>query len=96
MRVWAIITVVLAVVLLALGGFVTSFRVGMADPVWPTVPWYRLPKLYRENREVLIRENGGLLYNGYADVFRRFFLRRHDVPVHPLGRAPEKPQAGKG
>jgi heme A synthase len=26
--------------LLVLGGFVTSFRVGMADPVWPTEPWY--------------------------------------------------------
>jgi heme A synthase len=26
--------------LLVLGGFVTTFRVGMADPVWPTEPWY--------------------------------------------------------
>ncbi len=39
-RIWAIVTVVLTFVLLALGGFVTSFRVGMADPVWPTEPWY--------------------------------------------------------
>lgn len=39
-RVTAVVTVVLAVVLLALGGFVTSFRAGMADPVWPTEPWY--------------------------------------------------------
>lgn len=61
---------------------------------WPSVPWYRLPKLYRENRAVLIAENGGLLYEGYTDVFRRFFLRRHDVPVHPLGRVPSRSQAG--
>jgi fatty acid desaturase len=53
---------------------------------WPMVPWYRLPSLYAEHREALIRENGGLLYKGYGDVFRRFFLRRHDMPVHPLGR----------
>lgn len=39
-RVWAIVTVVLAFILLGLGGFVTSFRVGMADPVWPTTPWF--------------------------------------------------------
>lgn len=39
-RGWAILTLVLAVVLLTLGGFVTSFRAGMADPVWPTEPWY--------------------------------------------------------
>lgn len=25
--------------LLSLGAFVTSFRVGMADPIWPTRPW---------------------------------------------------------
>src|SRR4051794_36404185 len=40
LHVWAIVTVVDAAVLLLLGGFVTSFRVGMADPVWPTEPWY--------------------------------------------------------
>ncbi|MCZ2342874.1 MAG: hypothetical protein LC104_13955 [Bacteroidales bacterium] len=42
-RVWAILTAIVAIVLLfILGGFVTSFRVGMADPVWPTEPWYLL------------------------------------------------------
>jgi heme a synthase len=35
-------TVVVSVVLITLGGFVTSFRVGMADPVWPTEPWFLL------------------------------------------------------
>lgn len=29
-----------ALVLLLLGQLVTSFRVGMADPIWPTEPWY--------------------------------------------------------
>jgi heme a synthase len=40
LHVWAILTVVTTAVLLVLGGFVTTFRVGMADPVWPTEPWY--------------------------------------------------------
>ncbi len=40
-RLWAAVTVTVALLLLfVLGGFVTSFRVGMADPVWPTEPWY--------------------------------------------------------
>ena len=44
-RVWAILTAVVALLLLfVLGGFVTSFRVGMADPVWPTEPWYLIDK----------------------------------------------------
>jgi heme a synthase len=40
LHVLAIVTVIDAAILLVLGGFVTSFRVGMADPVWPTEPWY--------------------------------------------------------
>ncbi len=67
----------------------------LAHHKWPGVAWYRLPKLYREHRETLIRENGGLVYDGYADVFRRFFLRRHDQPVHPLGRAPSRGHTDK-
>ncbi|MGL4439781.1 MAG: fatty acid desaturase, partial [Bosea sp. (in: a-proteobacteria)] len=63
---------------------------------WPTVAWYKLPKLYRDNRDAVLRENGGLLYAGYMDVFRRFFIKRHDQPVHPHGRVPERiDQTGK-
>src|SRR5436305_13500242 len=36
----AIATLALLFALLTLGAFVTSFRVGMADPVWPTRPWH--------------------------------------------------------
>src|SRR5947199_5765046 len=36
----AVLTVCATVVLLTLGAIVTTFRVGMADPVWPTAPWY--------------------------------------------------------
>jgi heme A synthase len=34
------VSVVATFVLLAIGQFVTSFGAGMADPVWPTEPWY--------------------------------------------------------
>lgn len=40
LHIWAVATVVATALLLILGGFVTTFRVGMADPVWPTEPWY--------------------------------------------------------
>ena len=40
LHVWAIFTVAVTVVLLVLGQLVTSFRAGMADPIWPTEPWY--------------------------------------------------------
>jgi heme A synthase len=40
LHVWAVVSVVATFVLLAIGQFVTSFGAGMADPVWPTEPWY--------------------------------------------------------
>lgn len=47
-RAWAALTATVALLLLfVLGGFVTSFRVGMADPVWPTEPWYLLGNDWR-------------------------------------------------
>ncbi|HSI40792.1 MAG TPA: fatty acid desaturase [Xanthobacteraceae bacterium] len=54
----------------------------------PTLPWYRLPGYYRTHRAALLEGNGGLLYKGYTDVFRRFLFAAHDQPDHPLGRAP--------
>ncbi len=37
---WAILCACATLLLLALGQMVTSFRAGMADPIWPTEPWY--------------------------------------------------------
>ncbi len=39
-RAWAVATVLVAAAVVVLGGLVTSFRVGMSDPVWPTEPWF--------------------------------------------------------
>ncbi len=55
---------------------------------WPSAPWYRIPALYRRHRDRLVEANGGLLYDGYWDVARRFLLTPHDRVLHPLGRAP--------
>jgi cytochrome c oxidase assembly protein subunit 15 len=39
-HVWAVLTAAATLVLLGIGQLVTSFHAGMADPVWPTEPWY--------------------------------------------------------
>jgi fatty acid desaturase len=59
----------------------------------PGIPWYRLNALYRRTREQLLADNGGLVYQSYFDVARRFLFRAHDWPVHPQGRVPST-QAG--
>ena len=53
------------------------------------LPWYQIPAFYRLNRAALIRLNGGLVYDSYFDVARRFGLKPHDRRVHPdwTGRA---------
>jgi heme A synthase len=37
---WALLTVAATAVQLGVGAVVTSFQLGMADPVWPSAPWY--------------------------------------------------------
>ncbi len=51
----------------------------------PLMPWYALPRWYRLNRERLVARNGGLVYDGYAEVARRYLLTPHHVAVHPFG-----------
>lgn len=55
--------------------------------VWPRVAWYRIPVLFRRHRAALIAMNGGLLYDGYDDVARRYLLTPHDSVMHPQHRA---------
>ncbi len=40
LRALAVACVVATFILLGLGSIVTTFRVGMADPIWPTHPWH--------------------------------------------------------
>lgn len=54
----------------------------------PAIPWYRYPAWYRANRDRLIAGNGGLVYDGYLDVARRYLFRPHHRPPHPSGGVP--------
>ena len=50
----------------------------------PRVPWYRLPRLYAQNKDRFLARNGGYVYPSYAEIFRRHFLRRKDPVPHPF------------
>jgi len=50
----------------------------------PKLPWYRLPKIYFNNRDKYLRRNDGYRYDSYAQIFRRHFLRAKDPVPHPL------------
>jgi heme A synthase len=72
LHVWAILTVIVTALLLVVGGFVTTFRVGMADPIWPTEPWYLLGISWSEPKAGFLVEHThrllGFLVGGLASV----------------------------
>ncbi len=49
----------------------------------PGASWWELPQLYRQQRAAILSDNGGLVYDGYAEVFRRYALSPHDRVTHP-------------
>jgi fatty acid desaturase len=54
----------------------------------PMIPWYQYNARYRLNRERLVAENEGLVYDSYLEVARRYLLRPYDALLHPTGRVP--------
>ncbi len=51
---------------------------------FPTRPWYRLPNLYRRQRERFLAGNRNYLFASYLTVFRRYGLRRKEPVAHPF------------
>ncbi|MGD1878050.1 MAG: fatty acid desaturase [Kiloniellaceae bacterium] len=49
----------------------------------PGLPWYRIPAFYRQRRALFLASNGGYYFKGYGAVFRRYFLRPKEQPLHP-------------
>lgn len=54
----------------------------------PGMPWYRIPAYYRAHRTEIVRANGGLVYDGYLDVARRYLVTPHHRGPHPGFIAP--------
>ncbi len=57
----------------------------------PLIPWYELPGWYKANRARLLQANGGLVYDGYGEVARRFLFVPHDVSLHPFAAEGARP-----
>ncbi len=50
----------------------------------PGIPWYRLPAVYRQQRERLCDLNNYYVYRSYGEIFRRYFLKPKEPVNHPL------------
>jgi len=49
----------------------------------PTLPWYRIPARYAQDRDELIRLNGGFHFRGYLQIARLYAFRPVFTPIHP-------------
>jgi cytochrome c oxidase assembly protein subunit 15 len=66
LHLWTLLTALLVFPLLLSGGTVTSLQVGMADPEWPSPPWYMLVLLWTEN--ALVQGTGFLIEHGHRQL----------------------------
>ena len=51
--------------------------------VLPTLPWWKVPQVWRNNRERIQAHNGGFVFRGYGEIARRWLVTPNFVPVHP-------------
>jgi fatty acid desaturase len=56
----------------------------VAHHLKPAMPWYEIPRFYRENRSELLRSNGEFVYRGYGQLAKRYFFVPVFSPVHPI------------
>jgi fatty acid desaturase len=51
--------------------------------VFPTLPWWKVPRVWRQHRERIQAYNGGFVFRGYGEIARRWLLTPNFIPVHP-------------
>jgi fatty acid desaturase len=56
----------------------------VAHHLKPAMPWYDIPRFYRENRAELLQSNGDFVYRGYGQLAKRYFFVPVFSPVHPI------------
>ncbi|MEM6664997.1 MAG: fatty acid desaturase [Pseudomonadota bacterium] len=57
----------------------------------PRAPWYRLPALYRADRNRYLEENSAYVFESYGAILRAHLVTRKEPVVHPLVRRSAMP-----
>lgn len=50
----------------------------------PRAPWYRLPALYRADKDRYLTSNKAYVYRSYSEIIRTYLWRAKDPVAHPL------------
>jgi fatty acid desaturase len=51
--------------------------------VFPTLPWWKVPRVWRQHRERIQAHNGGFVFRGYGEIARRWLMTPNFIPIHP-------------
>ena len=51
---------------------------------YPRLAWYKIPAVWRAERERVLRDNGGYYFAGYGVVLRQYFSRAKEFPCFRL------------
>jgi fatty acid desaturase len=51
--------------------------------VFPTLPWWKVPRVWRQHRELIQAHNGGFVFRGYGEIARRWLVTPNFIPIHP-------------
>lgn len=62
--------------------------------LFPTVSWWKLPRVWRQHRERIQAHNGGFVFRGYGEIARRWLTTPNFIPIHPPGLANKNPLSG--
>ena len=52
----------------------------------PSLPWYRLRRVWREHGAHIRSQNGDFVFRGYGEIALRWLVRPNFIPVHPPSR----------
>lgn len=50
---------------------------------YPTLPWWKVPRVWRQHRERIQAHNGGFVFKGYGEIARRWLVKPNFIPIHP-------------
>ena len=51
--------------------------------VFPTLPWWKILRVWRQHRQRIRDYNGGFVFRGYGEIARRWLVTPNFIPVHP-------------
>jgi fatty acid desaturase len=53
--------------------------------LFPTLPWWKIPRVWRQHRARIQTHNGDFVFRGYSEIARRWLIRPNFIPIHPPG-----------